>query len=206
MDEELKKRLIGAAVLISLAVIFLPMLIEHEPIQLERAHMQSIPPEPKRKFNQSLLPEKPVDSGVETKESPAPQPPVEKTNAEKDPGPKTNETGQPAGAEKAAESKPASKQTPAEKVQAAKTPASKPPPSGWVIQAGSFSSRENAEALVLKLRKAGLDTMNVQPIKVDGKSLYRVRVGPEIDRKNAEKLVPRVAKISGAPAKVLKYP
>lgn len=46
MEEGLKKRLVGAAVLASLAVIFVPMLIE-EP--LDKVELEKMPPAPPQK-------------------------------------------------------------------------------------------------------------------------------------------------------------
>lgn len=182
MDEHLKKRLIGALVLISLAVIFLPMLLEHEPIQLERAYMPPIPPEPARSFNQELLASNDIKGDEETSETVQAQrtagtaiPPDKVSNQDK------------------------TEQSEKTQIDAAK-------PHGWIIQVGSYANRTNAESLVKKLRKNGLDTLEVQAVQMEGKTLYRVRVGPEISRGNAEKLLPRVTKISGAKAKVLKYP
>ena len=199
MDEDLKKRLIGAAVLISLAVIFLPMLIEHEPIQLERAYMQEIPVEPAGKFDKELLPQEPAAEKVEGPQvSESPVPPVV-DSAEPD-TPKSEP-------EPEVETKPAEPQeTAQQQVQPDKQIPSKEPPSGWVVQAGSYSNRQNAEALVTKLRESGLDTMDVQPIRVNDKTLYRVRVGPEIDHNNAKALAPKVAMISGSKVTVVRYP
>lgn len=50
----------------------------------------------------------------------------------------------------------------------------------YSIQAGSFSKRENAQALVEKLRKQGL------PATLSNKgNLYRVKIGPELDKRKA---------------------
>jgi DedD protein len=50
----------------------------------------------------------------------------------------------------------------------------------YSIQAGSFSKKENAQALVEKLRKQGMSaTMSAKG------DLYRVKIGPELDKKKA---------------------
>jgi DedD protein len=50
----------------------------------------------------------------------------------------------------------------------------------WSIQAGSFSKKENAQSLVEKLRKQGM------PASIVAKgNLFRVKVGPELDKKKA---------------------
>jgi DedD protein len=46
MEDALKKRLVGAVVLVSLAVIFVPMLIEDEPVVSPRIRDINIPPRP----------------------------------------------------------------------------------------------------------------------------------------------------------------
>lgn len=53
----------------------------------------------------------------------------------------------------------------------------------WSIQAGSFSKKENAQSLVDKLRKQGLPAT----IVTKG-NLYRVKVGPELDKKKAAEM------------------
>ena len=50
------------------------------------------------------------------------------------------------------------------------------------MQVGSFSNRDNARRLVERLRKAELPTADPDPVTVDGKRLYRVRVGPVVER------------------------
>ncbi|MGV6825871.1 MAG: SPOR domain-containing protein, partial [bacterium] len=76
----------------------------------------------------------------------------------------------------------------------------------WVIQVGSFSSKDNAEKLVRQLRKAGFDTMDPELIDLKGKKMYRVRVGPEINKQNAAKLLPGVNRVTGTKGAVVKYP
>lgn len=168
MDEQLKKRLVGAAVLASLAVIFLPMILsdgrgvdELAPVAAE------IPPWPDQEFHSQLL-----KNEVPSAE-PIPVPVKMKTSSgQKEPLATAPRVGL----------------------------------SSWVIQAGSFSEIENARKLVIKLRKAGLDTMDPEQIEIRGKLVYRVRVGPEIEKENAEKLLPRIKKISGLAGKIRRYP
>jgi DedD protein len=85
------------------------------------------------------------------------------------------------------EEKPAAKSTGVkEKTKAAvKSHQDTEPKSGsklvrWSIQAGSFNKRENAQAFVEKLRKQGFPAAIVT--KGD---LYRIKIGPELDKKKA---------------------
>ncbi|MEW6039046.1 MAG: SPOR domain-containing protein, partial [Pseudomonadota bacterium] len=47
MDEQLKQRLIGATVIVALAVIFVPMLFDPKPEEPSRPELAEIPPMPK---------------------------------------------------------------------------------------------------------------------------------------------------------------
>lgn len=50
----------------------------------------------------------------------------------------------------------------------------------WSLQAGSFSKKENAQAMVEKLRKQGMPATMVSK-----GNLYRIKIGPELDKKKA---------------------
>ena len=77
--------------------------------------------------------------------------------------------------------------------------ASRPTPSqpteavaGWVVQLGSFISRDNAQKLVHDLQHKGYKVF-VSEFRGSDKVLYRVRVGPEQDRARADALRLRLA-------------
>ena len=55
MDDRLKRRLIGAAVLASLAVIFVPMLVEEEPVPVPGSGPGGIPPREDLTFRSQVL-------------------------------------------------------------------------------------------------------------------------------------------------------
>nr|WP_305800126.1 SPOR domain-containing protein [Thiolapillus sp.] len=171
--------------------------------------MAAIPVEPKRDFDPALLQDAPPEKKTSepsaaaavpaarvekppapasppiVREKPRPKPPVA---AEKKTVPKP-----PKKAEKKVEKKPA-------------VPKAALTPSSWVVQVASFSSRGSADKLVKKLRKAGLDTMNPAAVTVNGKKYYRVQVGPELDKQRAQKLLPRINRISGTKGQVVRYP
>ncbi|MDH5357366.1 MAG: SPOR domain-containing protein [Gammaproteobacteria bacterium] len=62
----------------------------------------------------------------------------------------------------------------------------------WTIQLGSFSVQENAQALKDKASKLGYDVKIKQVITQD-RSSYRVRIGPEYDRQQVDKIVNQLA-------------
>lgn len=226
MSHDLKRRLIGATVLISLAIIFLPMILEHEPLMVDRGDMQPIPKAVDEKFKSSLIRDEVPEEQprpVASQSSPSTPAPATEKPVPKSASPKTAEAASPAKPEPVKqEPKPETKPASQEIVEAASTakpepvkqepkpapkPApTKPGPSAWVIQVGSFSNQDNALKLVQRLREAGLDTMDPQPAVVNGKQLYRVKVGPELDKRNAEKLLPKVKKVAGLQGTVIRYP
>lgn len=56
----------------------------------------------------------------------------------------------------------------------------------WVIQAGSFGKKENALELRDKLRKQGFSAYLDSIKSKEGQVMYKVRVGPELDKDRAE--------------------
>jgi len=61
----------------------------------------------------------------------------------------------------------------------------------WVVQVGSFSSSKSAEGLVAELRLAGLTAFSEKVSSASG-SVYKVRIGPELDREKAKELARKV--------------
>jgi cell division septation protein DedD len=81
-------------------------------------------------------------------------------------------------------------------VQAAPRADTRKPAMGtFVVQLGSFSSRENAERLVREMTAKGFATFIAPPIKTNGRELYRVRVGPTRDRASAEALAAQLKRM-----------
>ena len=76
--------------------------------------------------------------------------------------------------------------------------------SAWTIQAGVFSSGENARALMSRLRASGLPA-NLTPVRSGTSTMYRVTVGPDASRARLEALVPKVSQIAGTSAKIIAY-
>lgn len=175
MDEGLKKRLIGAAVLASLAVIFVPMLFEEPP-----SRPPPLPPLP------SKPPVTDFASEMLREEVPAVTPLAPK----------------PVAVEPPEAVAPPVEPAPQKPVQ----PQQRAGLSAWVVQVGSFSSRDNADKLVAKLRAAKLPTPDPEFVDRRGKRYYRVRVGPVVERAEADGMLARVNAIAGTKAFVQRYP
>jgi rare lipoprotein A len=74
-------------------------------------------------------------------------------------------------------------------------------PSGIYIQAGAFGVAENAQRLQTKL--AGIGKTDVSQAIVDGKTFYRVRVGPVANVDEADRLLNRVVAAGANGAKIV---
>ena len=75
----------------------------------------------------------------------------------------------------------------------ASAPAPKKPKGVWRVQAGTFSSRDNAERLVERLASTGAAT--IEEVELGGAPFYRVVVGAYADESEAASLRDRVAVI-----------
>jgi len=169
VDEGLKKRLIGATVLVSLVVIFVPMLLQNEPVIEKGIDSTNVPTRPDGDFTSRILP-------MESEQLSLPEERV--TPLQPGDSPITGAGTRP---DKAAGQSPQSK-APAKAVK---------PRVGltaWIIQVGSFSKRENAEKLVNTLRKKEFSAF-MEQAEISGKQVFRVRVGPVVDRGQAEKML-----------------
>lgn len=61
----------------------------------------------------------------------------------------------------------------------------------WVVQVGSFSTSEAADALVAELRLAGMSAFSEKVSSAEA-TAYKVRVGPELDRDQAVALARKI--------------
>lgn len=202
LDNVFKQRMVGALVLIALAVIFLPMLFtrqdESHPVQVDAPAApqapagQQVQVEPVTVPEPQALPQEPVpdEDNVAASNQP-PSMPIA-------PAPAPAAQAPAAAAPQAAKPAPAPKPTPAPAAPVT-TPAApaapavaKAAPSGvdanglsvsWSVQLASMSNRANADNLQKTLRTQGY---NAYIRTADG--VNRVFVGPLIERAEADRL------------------
>ena len=75
----------------------------------------------------------------------------------------------------------------------------------WALQLGSFSKEANAEAMRDKLRVKGYASY-VDVLKKPNRIVYRVRIGPELDKKQLEKLQVELTKKEKMKSMVVQHP
>ena len=196
MDIALKRRLVGASVLVALGVIFIPMLLDgptepgrrevavdlpDEPTR-ERRRIPITPPprnEPAEPESRNLRPQ-PVE--VQRAEPPATKPLQETEVAVVEPtGSAEGEDSPNSIAEVNSTSQPTTVSSPlAEPPRAQPTQVAAAEPSrgtgGWVLQLGSFGNAANASKLVQRVSAAGYNAYQ-ESVQVGGRTLHRVRVG-----------------------------
>ncbi len=198
MDLSLKQRLLGAAVLIALAVIFVPMFLSgsgpRQPTSLETTPL-AIPPAPDREFETRELdvtPPRPTTAA-------APLATVDTATAPKpvDATPTGTAPAAPAGSTTVATAGPTPEAVAKPPVASTTRPAAtagEPAPTArpgaaaearYFVHLGVYSSARNAADLVASLKKDGFAAY-AEAVQYQGKSAERVRVGPFADRAAAE--------------------
>ena len=236
MERPLKQRLIGATILVAVAVLVLPGLLSgrREVVTLEPTRDDSGMPLRAHEFSlgETLTAEEQAVAADELQPDPVP---VEAVVAP-EPLPITPPSGIPAAAAPATvpaatlptapinrpmsppAAAPASKPSPvpaaankpaaapalvtAPPVKAAAVPAATTPIkpasaapvaslSGWVVQIGSFGTQQKADELVAKLQAKGFRAFTLA-YTASGRTLHRVRVGPEQNRQKAEQIAKRL--------------
>ena len=196
MDSALKQRLLGAAVLIALAVIFVPMFFTGTQPKTESTTQNlNIPPAPERNFetrNLSVEPPKPGSAPAPAPSAPSPAPAASSTGDKV----ATVDTGAPASFEapdSATRPAPAAKPAPAA-ANPTSAPAQAPvPPAApatatdgrFLVSLGIYADAGHASALVDKMKKLGYPAF-AEATEYQGKPAQRVRVGPYADRASAE--------------------
>lgn len=174
MDRGLIQRMVGALVLIALAVIFVPMLFNREDdarrVEVDAPAMPKTPAMPDVEVQPVEVPEPAaepfpeefeiIEEGPET-EAQVPAEPITAPPAVAEPTP----------------TPPAERPEPEQRLDAANLPVS------WSVQLASLSNRESAEALTAKLRSQGY---NAYVRTFEG--MNRVFVGPLVERAEANRL------------------
>ena len=186
MQIGLKERLIGAVVLVILAAIIIPWVLKGGSVPSTTTVTQPL-----------ALPQQATAA------------PAAQTYHMALSGPLSEASTLPASA--ASQSPPAPVAAPAQ--QPAARPAGNaaaaavPRPHGtvpgkWAVQAGSYASQRNALAVEHKLVKRGFHAY-VSRYHKNGRTYYRVRVGPYADRAAAERMVDKVARAYGGRAEAV---
>ncbi|GIX35213.1 MAG: hypothetical protein KatS3mg126_0992 [Lysobacteraceae bacterium] len=207
MDPALKQRLVGAAVLVALAVIFVPMLLEApEPESTPASEIDlDVPERPELPLRTVELPlDLPAASQPSDEDRPAPD-----ASAGQVPGTAGSEGAQrqadaaaPAPAVAVAEPAPPQPAPAAEPVPASEpVPPAAPAPTAdaedtgrFVVLLGTYANQGNATALRQKLQKLGYPVAS-EAVDLGGRKAVKLLAGPFRTRAEAEAAALRMGKV-----------
>lgn len=217
MEDRMKRRLIGATVVVALLVIFLPMLVEQEKLPPAPPRAQ-VPPKPV--IDESLRPQLLPDPAAPLVPAVPPKPAevadggrlqvpaeVPQPAANKEPLLRTEPPPVPAAAPPTASVPPP---TPPAKpavppAPTPTTPAASASGGSWVVQVAAYTETGKAEALAGRLSGKGYKAY-VEPTLVNGTEYFRVRIGPAGDRNRMAQIADQVGKDFKVDAQVKRYP
>jgi DedD protein len=205
-----KQRIVGGLVLVALGAIVIPFLLDMHPGE-EWWGKGNIPKKPDNGFVTRVLPldewskqaQTDMAEGVKQMDSvPAHAPAA------------------PAAGQSSEPSQPLPAATPSPVAPSAAQPSNSiavPPPAhppaaagdgsteGWVVQLGSFSNQKNADELREQLENKAYRVF-VEKIMQDGQAVYRVRIGPQRQRADAEAIRDKMEHELQLKAMVLHFP
>ncbi len=197
MDRALKERIIGAAVLVLVVVLVVPVFLDGPPEQgavvSERVPLPGQSEQETRTVVLDRDRSSPVPAnGGSERSAPPPRP-------------------QPAPAQTAAQSEPEPEPAAASPVQEPAGEDQDPQPAAdasstgmWAVQLGSFGNADNAERLAADLRSEGHAAFLSQ-VSTSAGQRHRVRIGPQKDRAAAEAVAAKLRE-AGHDVKVLPHP
>lgn len=217
MDSQLKQRLVGVAVLVSLAILIVPVLLDggYRPASTAR---RDIAPMPADSFEETVPPlaqgeQEALDAGLDAAPETLSEAASESAAALDTPPavpPPTFASGEVIDSAPAPEAAPPAVPAPDVAPQPAAPKAAVEPPATpkseqWTVQLGSFASRANAESLLGRVKATGVGGF-ILPLTEGGKTSYRVRAGPVAGRAAADRLRQDLERSQAIRGMLVRYP
>lgn len=206
-----KHRIAGAIILVSLAVIFIPMLLDESTPPAENQSLTQIPSRDSTVAETRVVvsPVTPADSAQiatsdstpaqPTSEKPLPASPPPTETATADIKPEPTKSAPVIAVEKKTET------ASAKPVAARSSNVAEKISRGWMVQVGSFANTDNANRLRDKLKNLGY-TVNSETVTVQGSKAVRLRVGPYREKSVATKAQTQLEKELNIKGILLAYP
>ena len=211
MQQQHKQRLIGAVIVVALAVIFLPMLLQGPVDRGTTDVAMDIPPRPEvergpegdpgespstGELEAVPLPDEPDgDATADPGDAPPPEPDesVDAVPEEQDEPETASEPEEQPGTDQEVE-----------RVDDSAEPEDEL--ASWAVQVGSFSQESNALGLRDRLREQDFSAYVERVERDDADPVYRLRVGPVSERADAEALLDRLAEDADLDGLVVSHP
>ena len=190
MERALKERIIGAAVLVLVVVLVVPVFLDGPPeegaVVSERVPLRGQADQETRTVVLDRDRSSPVpanDSGEPAATTPRPQPAPVRATTQSEPDPEPEPVAEEPAPQTAADSSSTGM---------------------WAVQLGSFGNADNAERLAADLRSKGHAAFLSQ-VSTSAGQRHRVRIGPQKDRAAAEAVAAKLREV-GHEVKVLPHP
>ena len=198
MDQNIKNRLVGIAVISALAVIFLPMLLDGSGV--EKAELEvTIPPQPVVEENPEFV-VKQLELKQKTDAVPELQPRFvdEDSGANPIPLEKDSDAGETVAKK---EEPPKQAEKPAEETKKAE----KTGGASWVLQVGSFKDRNKALVQRDQLRKSNIAAVFIEQFNIGDQANFRVRLGPFVSRDQTQVAKNKILAKHGIDGLIMEY-
>lgn len=205
MSDSLKNRLVGTIIIVALVVIFLPQWLDGEK-QSSQQNFLEVPEKPESLEIEAINPVD-IDALKEAAETPEVVIDLQADDA------KLEESGKPKEAEQSAsaDNEPNADKTTVDTTSKPNTPppasgpvTSKKQQGGWVIQLGVFGNQANVQRVENQVSKAGYRVFR-QSVTTEAGRLTKVLVGPELDQRKLEKILPELQRVTGLKGKITEY-
>ena len=186
MTTAFQNRLVGTIIVVALAVIFLPEVLDGEK-QRSQDRFASFPKPPPIKTLSSAAPfsSREVEQAVTRQVEIVDEQALDESGSIEIP---PEETADP---DNFAQRSPQA--TPANQLNA-----------GWVVQLGSFRHKKNVRELLDKLEQAGYRTFT-RPIETSSGRLTKVFVGPDLKKQNLENALPHLKDLTQLQGKLTPF-
>lgn len=192
-----KHRILGAVILVTAAVIFVPMILnERESLETVAGVPAPVGEDQQPEQVKVVVTDLRRPAAEPTPAKPVP-PPAAATPAQTEEAPKPATATAPTAKTNSSVSKPATSPEPAKTAPKVEH--------GWVVQVGTFANVTNAERLEAKLRQEG-HAVRTERVTLDAGKAVRLQVGPFRDKALAIKAQTRIQKDIGVQGVVLAYP
>jgi len=189
VDIQLKQRLVGAVVLVLLAVVVIPAILDGGRKESATPESPSAPVVKETEFSSSIIP---LEESADKSTLPAPTPVPENITPPVEPSAVT-------------EIRPPSENTQSAVAVTKPVPQPQTGIPSWVVQVAVLTSQSRADELVKSLEKKGFKAFK-EKFYSSGGARYRIRVGPELKQEDAEKIRDRINREMKLKTMVVRYP
>jgi DedD protein len=201
MELQLKQRVVGAGVLVAIGVIFIPVFLDHTVEEKPDTFALDRPAQSDLSFSSRVVP---IDAATMTRIERAmdasPDELAVSMEATATSVPPLADAGQVVDHRHPNEPITSAMLVVAEDIVVPRTGVT-----AWIVQLGSFGSEENAAALTGRLKEKNF-TAFVEPFGEGATLAYRVRVGPELTKEDAERSRTQLAQDIAIDGIVMRYP